>query len=146
MTLQIMQRKAQYLAGQYWGLLMTVLLSALSSTCSLQTEVRMKVIKVWTCYGWSVLRDVSFCFIQRWNINCTGCSPRDEDTVLNWRVLKQLALSESTLYKKLTAVVLGAITDFVLTFCNNECSSSLVHLHVYLQLQLFILNTVSRIK
>ena len=41
-----MQRKAQHLAGQYLGVLMMLLLSALSSTCPLQTEVRMKVIKL----------------------------------------------------------------------------------------------------
>lgn len=59
---------------------------------------------------------------------------------------KQLALSESTMCKQFSAGVLGAISDFFLTFYNNECNSSIFYLHIYLQLQLFILNMVSRIK
>jgi hypothetical protein len=35
--------------------------------------------------------------------------------------------------KKFTVGVLGTISDFVLTFCNKECNSSLAHLHIYLQ-------------
>ena len=76
---------------------------------------------LWTCYGWTVLRAVSSCFVQTCHIDCSGYIPQHEGTALNCKGPETIALLDTAFCKHFKAGVLGAIMDFSLIFCDSEC-------------------------